>query len=55
MKKRITPQQVLAWQTYIVYGLLLAILALCLYQLPDIKSFFQEYGNSMKAAFPIAR
>ena len=55
MKKQITPTQILQWQTAAVYAILLAVLIVCLYQLPEIAEFFKSYGTQMKAAFPQPR
>jgi hypothetical protein len=55
MKKQITPTQILQWQTAAVYAILLAVLIVCLYQLPEIAEFFKSYSIQMKAAFPQPR
>ena len=55
MKKQITPTQILQWQTAAVCAILLTVLIVCLYQLPEITDFFKSYSTQMKAAFSLPR
>lgn len=53
MKKKTTAENVLRAQTAIIYAVMIGIFILCLYQMPRITSFLQEYGDMMKAAMPV--
>lgn len=35
------------------YALLIGIFVICLFQMPKIAAFLQEYGDMMKAALPV--
>ncbi|MCB0596394.1 MAG: hypothetical protein H6557_30930 [Lewinellaceae bacterium] len=53
MKKKTTAENVLKAQTLMAYALMIGILVLCIFQMPKITAFLQEYGEMMKAAFPV--
>jgi len=53
MKKETTSENVLQVQTLLVYVLLVGVFVLCVYQMPKIMAFLQEYGDAMKAALPV--
>ncbi len=52
MKKETTTENVLRVQTLLMYALLIGIFVICIYQMPKITAFLQEYGDVMKAALP---
>ena len=53
MKKKTTEENVLRVQTLMAYALMIGILVLCIFQMPKITAFLQEYGDMMKAALPV--
>ncbi|WP_170254466.1 hypothetical protein [Phaeodactylibacter luteus] len=52
MRKPVHPNVEFNVQTLLIYAVLLAIAAICAQQLPEIKTFFEHYGATMKAGFP---
>ncbi|MCB0559875.1 MAG: hypothetical protein H6573_15595 [Lewinellaceae bacterium] len=53
MKKKTAEENVLQVQTLAAYALMIGILVLCIFQMPKIVAFLQEYGDMMKAALPV--
>ncbi len=53
MKKKTTAERVLTLQTALAYAVMIGIFVLCIFQMPKITSFLQEYGDMMKAALPV--
>ncbi|MCO6488064.1 MAG: hypothetical protein J5I98_06575 [Phaeodactylibacter sp.] len=53
MKKKTTAENVLQLQTLFTYAVLIGVFVLCIFQMPKITAFLQEYGEMMKAALPV--
>lgn len=53
MKSQITTENIMRYQTLLVYLLLISVIIICVYQIPHIAEFIRDYRDTMKAALPV--